>query len=397
MPSPFRPSRPLPLPELSQTTPRKKRISANSSKYWLSGYPHLVAQWHPTRNGELYPDILRYGSSREIWWKCPKGPDHEWMRSVTARVRGAGCPFCDNKSNKYVSVTNSLATLHPEIAKTWHPTKNGKRTPRDVVAGTGDRVWWRCPVAADHVWTSCVVTRTRSGSGCPFCVGNRVVRSNCLATVAPKLAREWHPTKNGTLTPRDVTRGSTRRVWWRCAKDAMHVWQSSVGGRGGASGYGCPFCAGVRVTPTTSLAALHPEIAKSWHPTKNGSLTPKDVKSHTDQPIWWTCILGHVWQRSPARQLRHGACPFCSGHSVAKDNCLRTLYPALAREWHPTKNGEATPDTVTARTERRVWWQCGRDPRHLWESSIHSRTNRDPPTGCPHCWAIRRCGAKPAR
>lgn len=34
-----------------------------------------------------------------------------------------------------------------------------------------------------------------------------------LATVNPKLAAEWHPTKNGDLSPDQVTAGSGKKVW----------------------------------------------------------------------------------------------------------------------------------------------------------------------------------------
>jgi hypothetical protein len=45
----------------------------------------------------------------------------------------------------------------------------------------------------------------------------------------PKLAKEWHPTKNGKFTPRDVTKGSMKKVWWKC--DKGHVWQATVNNR----------------------------------------------------------------------------------------------------------------------------------------------------------------------
>ncbi|MED4634714.1 zinc-ribbon domain-containing protein [Peribacillus frigoritolerans] len=42
---------------------------------------------------------------------------------------------------------------------------------------------------------------------------------NCLETIFPELAKEWHPTKNGKLTSEDVTDGSKKVVWWLCKKD----------------------------------------------------------------------------------------------------------------------------------------------------------------------------------
>ena len=34
----------------------------------------------------------------------------------------------------------------------------------------------------------------------------------------PDLVKEWHPTKNGDLTPNDFTHGSGKKVWWLCPK-----------------------------------------------------------------------------------------------------------------------------------------------------------------------------------
>ena len=34
----------------------------------------------------------------------------------------------------------------------------------------------------------------------------------------PNIAKEWHPTKNGKLTPLDVSQGQAIKVWWRCER-----------------------------------------------------------------------------------------------------------------------------------------------------------------------------------
>ena len=39
---------------------------------------------------------------------------------------------------------NSLAETYSDIAKQWHPTKNGELTPFDVTPGTKKKVWWKC-------------------------------------------------------------------------------------------------------------------------------------------------------------------------------------------------------------------------------------------------------------
>jgi hypothetical protein len=60
-----------------------------------------------------------------------------------------------------------------------------------------------------------------------------------MEAVAPRVASEWHPTKNGALTPHDLTPGSHRKVWWRCPFG--HTWQTTIKART-RLGTGCPDC-----------------------------------------------------------------------------------------------------------------------------------------------------------
>ena len=91
------------------------------------------------------------------------------------------------------------------------------------------------------MWQASIASRTRLGAGCSCCAGLTVVKSNCLATSHPDLAKEWHPTKNGDLKPEDVMAGSYRKVWWKCPKGAEHEWQAKVEHRARLS-TGCPRC-----------------------------------------------------------------------------------------------------------------------------------------------------------
>jgi hypothetical protein len=214
--------------------------NARGSRYWVAGYPHLVEQWHAERNGTLTPETVSSGSGRMIWWKCAKGRDHVWRAKPNNRTRGVGCPFC---ANRKVSNTNNLAICSPWIAAEWHPKRNGAVTPEDVMAGSSRVCWWRCSANADHEWRASVRDRTRGQTQCPYCTHRRVSTECSLAWSHPALASEWHPTRNGRLSPDDVTPGSSRKVWWLCLSDATHVWRTAVTNRFGRAS-GCPFCGG---------------------------------------------------------------------------------------------------------------------------------------------------------
>ena len=61
------------------------------SRYWVSGHPDLVAQWHLERNATLTPETVSAGSGRLIWWRCPSGEDQVWRaRRVVALPREPG-------------------------------------------------------------------------------------------------------------------------------------------------------------------------------------------------------------------------------------------------------------------------------------------------------------------
>lgn len=66
-----------------------------------------------------------------------------------------------------------------------------------------------------------------------------------------------------------------------------------------------------------SLAEEYQELAKEWHPTKNGELTPKDITSGSGKKVWWLCSKGHEWQARVADRTSGKGCPYCSGKKKA--------------------------------------------------------------------------------
>ena len=271
-------------------------------------WPELAAQWHPTRNGALTPSEVLPGSHRKVWWRCEKG--HEWQAEVKTRVNGCGCPVCANR--KLAEGENDLATLRPELAAQWHPTRNGSLTPGDLTAGTRRKVWWRCDKG--HEWQASVLSRTSLGNGCPVCAGKQIIPGeNDLASQFPQLAAQWHPDKNGALRPENVSPNSNRKVWWLCPLG--HAWKATVTSRSRA-GAGCPFCAGRKVWPGfNDLETVEPKVAAQWHPTLNGQLTPRMVTAGSRRKVWWQCPEGHVWKAvvySRAGKRKCG-CPVCAG------------------------------------------------------------------------------------
>ena len=342
--------------------------------------PELAKQWHPIKNSNLTPDKVTPGSNKKVWWKCDKG--HDWQSSISHRNIGYGCPYC---SGKRASKEYNLSVIRPELAKQWHPVKNGDLTPDKVTPGSNKKIWWKCDKG--HDWKSAISHRN-IGTGCPYCCGKRASKEYNLLALRPEIAKQWHPVKNGNLTPDKVTPGSGKKVWWKCNNG--HEWQCSINERNIS---GCPYCSGKRASKEYNLSVLRPEIAKQWHPFKNGSLTPDKVTPGSLKKVWWKCNNGHEWQANIIHRKKNLGCPCCSGRRASKEYNLLALQQKIARWWHPTKNGNLTPDKVTPGSGRKVWWMC--EKGHEWRAVIvnkREKQNKKFSHNCPFC-----AGKKPSK
>lgn len=273
----------------------------------------------------------------------------------------------------------SLADLWPAIAAEWHPSKNGDVSAHDSWPSSGVKRWWLG--ACGHEWDDTPAHRI-SGRGCPICSGRRVLAGvNDLATTHPSIAAEWHPTKNGELTPADVGAGSHRKVWWL---DHGHEWPAIIDNRV-RHGHGCGVCRGFTVQAgVNDLASQFPTVAAEWHPTKN-KVAASEIVAGSHDKAWFVCPLGHeFFMQIKHRTLRSPAqnCPTCMNKTILVGfNDLAFTDPAIAAEWHPTKNGDLTPEQVTAGSSKRAWWLCA--DGHDWQAAVRDRRR----FACPTCSA----------
>lgn len=456
-------------------------------------HPELALGWHPTKNGNLHPEQITAASKKNIWWLGECG--HEWDSYIYNRKKGHGCPYCSGR--KILAAFNDFATTNPELTKEWHPTKNLPLTPNRVAEGSHKKVWWLCEKG--HDWEAEVKSRSIN-HGCPYCSNQKILKGyNDLATTHPNMVEEWHPTKNGKLTPFDIGAGSTKRVWWQCAKG--HEWNVKVVSRTSLKS-GCPECVksigtsfqeqaiyyyfrkvadaynrwdklgkeidiylprlgvgiehnvdyfhdreknqekvcffrekGIRLIlvygakndsvlgdiveyayntykyeslewailkvfqmvgidapeinvardemdicscymdllKEKSLAKCYPELAMEWHPTKNKKLKPDYITAQSGRKAWWLGKCGHEWPAAINSRVRGNGCPYCANKKVlAGFNDLATTHPDIAKEWHPIKNGDLTPQQVTYGNGKKVWWI--REDGCEWEARICNRT-----------------------
>ncbi|MBO4736529.1 MAG: zinc-ribbon domain-containing protein, partial [Paludibacteraceae bacterium] len=342
-------------------------------------------------------------------------------------------------------------------------TENNDNNPRDYKYASDRSVNWVCSVCG-HRWTSSIKNRTLANSGCTKC-GVETVRKcrmtpkkgESLAEVLPKVAEEWHPTKNSKLTPKDVKYGSAREFYWLCPR-CGEEWKDSVCHR--LMGRSCPNCSkhrrvsfnekaiyvGLKKTfpeiemienyrnkpcgiteidifiPSISLGIeydgrrhhqyLEKDLKKDRACKENGIKLIR-VKEYFSTyfgptPDYWIYKSGSEKELTDVIKkiekliaIRCGIEKYKSKCDVKKNrieiydciiqydskNKLSVDYPEIAKEWHPTKNGKTKPEFVSSKTHRKYWWKCS-VCGHEWEAKVENRTVNK--SGCPECKKQKR-------
>ena len=222
-----------------------------------------------------------------------------------------------------------------------------------------------------------------------------------MATRAPQLVKEWHPTKNKEKTPFNVTYGSAYYAWWILyytdsvsGKTFCFEWQARVYHR--FRGEGCPFLVGKKVYPGfNDLATKAPDLALQVHPIKSPKAST--IIAYSNKPIWWLYPyddpetgkhFDFEWQASPSSRLRNPGCPFLSSQRLWPGfNDFQTLYPELAKEWCWEKNDKG-PDEYMPNSRHEVWWKypyddpsSGNHYDFVWKAKITNRVQDK--GGCP--------------
>ena len=207
----------------------------------------------------------------------------------------------------HVRKSNSLAVKYPELAMEW--SKNNDTTPDNISSGTGEKVKWICPNCGEE-YLAIIHNRIKMNSNCPYCSNKKVKsnKENSLFFLFPEIAKEWDYEKNGDLKPTDVTKGSDKKVWWKCEKG--HEWKAPINVRNRRTG--CPYCNSLKVSLDLSLAQKGKKILlEEWNYDKNENITPENVSVNSGKKVWWKCKDGHSWETSVYNRTKGTNCPIC--------------------------------------------------------------------------------------
>ena len=425
------------------------------TKKYIADNEELMDEWDYEANKDLNPKEITIGSGKKVWWKCHNG--HKYAQTIHKRtLRGYSCPYCSG--HKAWKGFNDFATRYPDVAKEWHPTKNGHLKPTDVTYGSGKKVWWICSIG--HEYQASIHDRGLGQTKCPICNSQRLTsfgeqaifyyikksfpdalnRYNELFSTSMELdiyipslkyaieydGAHWHQTddeykrelkkyrfcKNNGIFLCRVKEKSQKK--WEDVGDKIYYLKKVK--RTDFSELEQVICyilhdinsalpidiniirdkneiQGYLYEIKHSLSEERSDVAKKWNYEKNKNLTPNMFSIGSNEIVWWKCPnCGHEWKSSINSMTREGrqGCSVCSRSKrgeaftkskVKKVGSLAETMPELAKEWHPTKNGDMTPYNITAGRFKSVWWLCQKCG-YEWQASPN---NRKKGVGCPCC------------
>ena len=413
-------------------------------------YPELAKEWHPTKNGDRKPSDYLPGSSFDAWWLYPyddpktgKHFEFEWKTKINARaLTGLGCPFLSNQ--RLWPGFNDLETTNPELLQSWDYSKN-RISPSETSVGSKNKFWWVCNKCG-YSWETTPYNRSRTE--CPNC--NSYLSSSFpeqaifyfvkkyypdainrdkthgfeLDIFVPSInyaveydGKRWHQDISKDLEKIEKCKGVVKLIRVRekgCPKlvsndcEIIHtsgnidtsleraikevlliigVEKPNVDIKTNKNDIISNYRKGVL---DESLAALHPEIAKEWHPTKNGKLKPENFPAQSNHIAWWFLPYDDPktgkhfefeWQAPIYTRIKGIGCPYLKNRKILEGfNDAVTMYPEILDEWDFSSNTKS-PYEISPGSEYKANFICKKCGKAYSMYVYHFTEGRR----CPHC------------
>ena len=342
-------------------------------------HPELAAEWHPTKNENLTPQDITFGSGKKVWWQCKN--NHEWEASVDNRTKGRGCPVCSSRrrtSFPEQAIYYYIKKAFPDAQNGYKEIFNQTSMELDIYIPT-IKVGIEYDGRRYHSQTSNRIRDSRKYKICRE-QGIMLIRItdnmraeiiiNCDRRIAIPEANDFYLTS--AISQLLYKLGKPMNV--NIAKDRLDILSYLS-------------------TTDVSLESTFPEIAKEWNYEKNKELLPSMFHPGSNEKVWWICsVCGQEWKTSLAERTGRDKtnCPRCARMKgaekrretlIERHGSVAEVAPQLVAEWDYEKN-DITPEIVSASSSKRVWWKC-KVCDYNWETTIDQRVSRN--SGCPCC------------
>jgi hypothetical protein len=246
-------------------------------------HPYLSMEWHLTKNKQLTPEEVTYGSGKKVWWLCPN--NHEYKATILHRAHGTECPRCnDGRQTSFAEQATYfyIKQLYPDALNRYSAKFLGRMEldiyiPSIKLAIEYDGEAWHKKNTIkreERKYQLCkkngikLIRLREKMPEFPSDIADdmfgmdRLYEPKNLEQVLGELLKRINYSEAWMLTcPIDINISRDRPEILRYKTDLN----------------------------TKSFKYLYPEIAKEWHSTKNGNQLPEHFQAGSDFKAWWEC------------------------------------------------------------------------------------------------------------
>ena len=359
--------------------------------------------WDYERNAGIDPATVASKSGKKFWWICCDcGQPHQ--RTATNEQKSTLCQECGHKKGSASSYAARVRRSHsiaddPIVGKLWDYEKNTE-DPTKLAYRCNRKFWWICPECGESFQRT--ASHMSDGQLCCKCTDKQRVKTyhdNYMQTAVsiaddPIQSKYWDYDRNAE-DPHDIPFRSNGYYYWICPecgksykRNASYQYVSS---------HLCNDCAdkerqknrNLTIVSKGSVADM-PNLMAMWASDLNEE-DPHNVSAYTKKMYWWRCPeCGKVEYSSPDKKHEYSHCGDCGNkmigitrrkNEVSRKGSFGDQHPHLAKEWHPTMNGDVTPYDITSGCGECFYWKCKYG--HVFRTSPQERVNRH--AGCPTC------------
>lgn len=294
-------------------------------------HPELSKEWHPTKNINLSPSQVTHGTSKKVWWLCPKG--HEYQASILHRGHGTACPICNagrQTSFAEQAVFFYLKQIYPDTINRYKEIfNNGMELdmyiPSIRIGIEYDGMFYHKPAKLQrelkkhHICCqhNIKLIRLREADRrdehigeIPYDYSLHVPGVDKSSQALNLLIYRLIELLEYTILLKPRTRSLGIDIDTDRDRYKIRQYMTDL--------------------KKDSLYELRPDLAKEWHPTKNGALRPTMFKAGSSVKIWWKCSkCNYEWAIAIGRRVAGTGCPKCGieKSSAAKRKEIEMLDP----------------------------------------------------------------------
>lgn len=333
----------------------------NNKKY-LIDFPEIMKDWDWDKNNdiELDPATITHSSKKRAWWHCHIC-SNEWFAIIGNRVQGYGCPEC-GKIKKLLSYQKTIlrkrgnfAEQHPELLDEWDFQKN-IISPYEITSSSKKKVWWICSVG--HSWQDTIDHRVREKRNCPVCGSD-------VKTSFPEQAIYFYF--------KQVTNAKNRQAVYGKEID-IYLQDINIGIE-----YNGMYWHQNRTQNDTDKINFLKKMGVDIFVVLDGNenkIEDNYITYNKDLDFAIKSLFKCIKIKPPSIDVNRDKHKIYEQYlQLKKENSLSKKYPEIAAEWHPTKNGNLTPEMFDYSSNKSVWWMCSQCG-YEWESSINHRTSK---------------------